>query len=237
MLERACKADCRRLAHPPRGRLALADVNEAAQEGAGGQYDRARREHAPVRESHRRDAALRENQVVRLALEHFEPLGFADRLLHRCGVKLAVSLGARPAHRRALAAVEHAELDPAVIGYAAHQAVERIDLAHQVAFAEPSDRGVARHRADGREPVGQERGAGAHARRRGCGFAARVAAADHDDVEILFHRRCSRRADVAKGRRSVKTRAPEGRVGSEPFRELPGWGDALHPTRLAAAAP
>ena len=204
MLERARQPDRGRLAHAPRGRLALADVNEAAQERAGGQYDRTRPEHASVGQPHRRDAALRENEVVRLALEHFESLGFADRLLHGCRIEFAVGLRARPAHRRALAAIEHAELDAAAIGHAAHQAVQRVDLAHQMAFAESSDRRIAGHRADGREPVGQERGAGAHACRGGRGFAARVAAADHDDVEILFHRRCSRRADVAKRSPGVK---------------------------------
>jgi len=146
---------------------------------------------------------------VMYALEHLELLCLADGFLHGCRVELAVGLGARPAHRRPLAAVEHAELDAAAIGHAAHQAVQGVDLAHQMAFAESSDRRIARHRADGREPVGQERGAGAHACRGGRGFAARVAAADHDDVEILFHRRCSRRADVAKRSPGVKVGAPK----------------------------
>ena len=72
---------------------------------------------------------------------------------------------------------------PAGIGDAAHQAVERIDLAHQMALAEPADRRIARHRADGREPLRDKRGARAHARGRGGGLAAGVAAADDDHVE------------------------------------------------------
>ena len=60
--------------------------------------------------------------------------------------------------------------------------VEGVDLAHEVALAQPADRGVAGHLADGFEPVGQQQRAGAHPRRRGRGLAAGVAAADHDHV-------------------------------------------------------
>ena len=102
------------------------------------------------------------------------------------GVELPVGLGARAAHRRTLAPIEHAELDPALVGDPAHQAVERIDLAHQMALAEPADRRVAGHRADSREPMRDQRGARAHARRRGRGLAAGVPAADHDDVERVM---------------------------------------------------
>ena len=69
-------------------------------------------------------------------------------------VELAVGLGARALHGRALGAVEQPELDAGRVGHPAHQAVERIDLAHQVALAEPADGRVAGHLADGREACG-----------------------------------------------------------------------------------
>ena len=109
--------------------------------------------------------------------------GLADRRLHRRRIELAVGLGARAPHRRALAPVEHAKLDAAGIGDAPHQSVQRIDLAHQMALAEPADRGIAGHRPDGREAVGDQRRLRAHARGGARGFAAGVAAADDDDVE------------------------------------------------------
>jgi hypothetical protein len=37
-----------------------------------------------------------------------------------------------------------------------HQAVERVDFANQVAFAETTDRWIAGHRADRVEPVSQQ---------------------------------------------------------------------------------
>ncbi len=76
--------------------------------------------------------------------------------LHGMAVELAVGLGARPAHRRALAAVQDAELDAGAIDRPAHDAVERIDLAHQMALAEAADRRVARHLADRRALVRQQ---------------------------------------------------------------------------------
>ena len=79
-----------------------------------------------------------------------------ERRLHRLAIELAVGLGARPAHGRALAAVEQAELDAGRIRDPAHQAVQRIDLAHQMALADPADRGIAGHLADGLELVRQQ---------------------------------------------------------------------------------
>ena len=77
--------------------------------------------------------------------------GRPDGLLHGGRIAGAIGLGTRPAHRRALAAIEHPELDAAAIGHAAHQAIERIDLAHQMTLAETADRRIAGHRPDGRE--------------------------------------------------------------------------------------
>ena len=105
--------------------------------------------------------------------------------LHRRGIELAVGLGARAAHRRAFAAVENPELDAALVGDPAHQAVERIDLAHQMAFAEAADGRIAGHGADGRELMGHQRGPRAHAGSRGRGFTAGMAAADNDNVELV----------------------------------------------------
>jgi len=67
-------------------------------------------------------------------------------------------------HRRALAAVQYAELDARPVDRSAHDAVERIDLAHEMGLAEPADRRVARHLAD-RRPLCGSAAAYAHRRR------------------------------------------------------------------------
>ncbi len=96
-------------------------------------------------------APLLDGQVLDGGLDDLKPRRGADRRLHGLAIELAVGLGAGPLHRRALAAVEHAELDAGRVGDPAHQAVQRVDLAHQMALAEAADGRIAGHLADGLE--------------------------------------------------------------------------------------
>src|SRR3981081_4764907 len=74
-----------------------------------------------------------------------------------------------------------------------------------MALAESADRRIAGHCPDGGEAVRHRRRARPHARRRGRGLAAGVAAADHDDVEARIHGLKSLNAGVLlKGSVSVK---------------------------------
>jgi hypothetical protein len=75
-----------------------------------------------------------------------------------------------------------------------------------MAFAEPADGRVARHCAHGRKPMRHQRGPGAHARCRGRGFAAGVAAADYDNVETEIHGTDPGEALLAERERAVKIR-------------------------------
>ena len=101
-----------------------------------------------------------------------------DRSLHGLPIELAVCLGAGTAHGRALGAVEQAELDAGLIGHPAHQPVQRIDLAHQMAFAKPADGRIAGHFADRVGAMGQQGGAGAQAGCSGRCLRPGMAAAD-----------------------------------------------------------
>ena len=163
-------------------------MDQAAQKRAGRQHHGAGRNDAAIGQPDARDALL-DDEIVHLGFDHGQIRGLADRLLHRRRIKLAVGLGARAAHRRSLAAIEHPELDAAGIGDAAHEAVERIDLAHQMALAEPADGRIARHRADGREAMGDQRRPRAHAGGRGRRLTAGVAATDNDHVEAGVHQK------------------------------------------------
>src|SRR5262249_18747255 len=113
------------------------------------------------------------------------------------------------------AAIEHAELDAGKIGDLPHKAVERVDLTHKMAFAQASDRRIARHRADGREAMSDERDLGTHARRGGGGLAAGMAAAHDDDIVPRVHR-----SGVSERRASTRPRV------ERPFPKatLPGSG-------------
>jgi hypothetical protein len=105
-------------------------------------------------------------------------------------------------------------LDAARIGHAAHEAIESIDLAHQVALAEAADRWIARHRPDGRETVCGERRSRTHARSCGRRLAAGMAAANHNHIKAGVHRRSlSKGRDLlAKLDFAVKKRWKSGRL-------------------------
>ncbi|MGY4283243.1 hypothetical protein ACVWXO_002463 [Bradyrhizobium sp. LM2.7] len=128
--------------------------------------------------------AIDHDQFVGFAFDDRETYGLANGSLHRGGVELPIGLGARSANCRTLAAVKNAELDAAGIRNPAHQTVERIDLANQMALAETANGGIAGHGADGREPMRHQSRRRAHPGRRSRSLTAGVAAADHDDVEV-----------------------------------------------------
>ncbi len=166
------------------GRPALPpEMDLAAQEGAGGQHHGARAPGAPVGRQDAADRAARvEQQVVDGSLGDREVRLPGEQRADGLAIERAVGLRPRPAHGRALAAVEDAELDAGAVDRARHQAVERIDLAHEVAAAEAADRRVAGHRADGLPLVGQQQRARADPGARGGRLAAGMAAADDDHV-------------------------------------------------------
>jgi hypothetical protein len=89
-------------------------------------------------------------------------------------------------------------MDRRRIGRAPDQAVERIDLAHQMSFAEPADRRIAAHRADCREIEAYERGARTHPRGRRRRFAAGMTAADNQDIEAVHAAPIQKRAIPVK---------------------------------------
>ena len=71
---------------------------------------------------------------------------------------------------------------PAQVGHLAHQAVERVDLADQMALAKPANGRIAGHFADGGEAVGDQCRARADPGRGSSRLAAGMAAADDDHV-------------------------------------------------------
>ena len=115
----------------------------------------AQAELSPSASATPRIRAVGDHESARLGLDHRQVRRSStiSRCI-ACAVELAVGLGARAAHRRALAAVEDAELDAGGVGGAAHQPVERVDLAHQMALAEPADGRIAGHLADRVEACG-----------------------------------------------------------------------------------
>ena len=114
-----------------------------------------------VSELDARDGAGVGRDARRFPFDDGQVRRLGDESLHGAPIELTVRLGARPLNGGTLAAVENAELNARRIGGARHHAVERVDLAHQMALAQAADRGIAGHFADRRKTMGDERGRGA----------------------------------------------------------------------------
>src|SRR6185437_12667461 len=115
--------------------------------------------------------------------------------------ELAIGLRARAADGRTLAAIEQPELDAGAVGGAADDPIERIELAHEMALREAPDRRIAGHLADCAAILRQQQGLGAEPCSSSSGFAAGMAAADHDHVPRLHW------LTLLTGCRGVKRRA------------------------------
>ena len=74
-------------------------------------------------------------------------------------------------------------MDGGAVGGARHQPVENVQLAHEMAFADPADRRVARHLPDIFGAESQQADARAAAGRSGGRLAAGMAGADDQNVE------------------------------------------------------
>jgi hypothetical protein len=133
-------------------------------------------------------AVVRQKKIRDLALDHLELACASHRLMDRLLIQLAVRLRPRPAHRRALSAVQQAELDAGFVRRQAHDTTKRVDLPHEVALAEATDRRVAGHHADSRSTTASQGPSRASTRSGAGGLHPGMATADHDHVEaLMFH--------------------------------------------------
>ena len=161
----------------------LADMDEATQERTGGQHHGTGLEGFAVSRDHGLyPTPGAEDEILDRRGAHLEIRLFADQVPHGQPVQHAVGLGTRAAHGRALADVEDPELDAGTVYGAAHETVQRVDLAHQLALGQPADGRVAGHFPDVFRVMGNQEGAGSHAGRRRRRFTPGVAAPHHDNI-------------------------------------------------------
>jgi hypothetical protein len=138
-----------------------------------------------------------DNQVVHSLLEKPEIGLIFDTPANRLAIKLAVSLGSRRPHRRTLAGIERAKLNPGLVGCRSHGATQRIHFFYQMTFADATDRGIAGHLAYRLDIMGQQQSFLAHARGSQRRLGAGVASAYYDHVEffVKMHYVCDWRVD------------------------------------------
>ncbi|MNL13510.1 hypothetical protein D3C87_1344190 [compost metagenome] len=182
-IEVSGQTDRRRLAEATGGDALLAAMDDPVEEGARRQDHGAGAKLSPLARRHADDAVAVQDQGLGGARHQGQVRRLGQLGLHGLAVQPTVNLAARAAHGGALGAVQQAELDAGHIGQTPHDAVESIDLAHQMSLAQTADGRVAAHLSDCFQLLGQQQSAGARARRGGGGLTAGVSAADDDDVE------------------------------------------------------
>jgi hypothetical protein len=171
-------------------------VDAPAQEGADGQDHGAGCDLRAIRRDDAGDAHALDDEVGDFGFPEREVRLRLQQRTHRIPVERAIRLGTRRAHRRPLARVQRAELDAGTVGGDCHRAAHGVDLSHEMALADPADRGVAAHLADRVEALCHEERARAHPRGRQGRLGAGVAAADHDDVVVIHERPLEGRHDT-----------------------------------------
>ena len=138
----------------PAGIFLLADVNEAVEESAGRQHHAAGRAMPAIAERDTRYPAVPDRAANPRRHPRRSPdPAFPPAARRRPGDRACGRPGRAARAPPPLAAVQDAELDARPVDRPAHDAVERIDLAHEMALAEPADRRIARHLADRRPLV------------------------------------------------------------------------------------
>ena len=182
-IEAIAQPNGRSLADAARRDAGLAHMDQALQERARGDDDGAAAKFPPACGDHARRCAILDDEVLHWLPDHFKIRLREDRLLHMSAIELSVRLRPRTLDSRSLGAVEHAELDARLVDHAPHQTVERIDLAHEMPFAQTADRRIAGHLADSLELMRNERRARAHAGGRSGRLAPGVPASHNNDVE------------------------------------------------------
>ena len=173
----------------PAGIWHRADMDEPAQEGPRGEHGGTASDRSAVAEDDAGDPTVAQDEILAGPRDDREIGGIRDGRLHRRRVELAVGLRAGAADGGSLAAIEKPELDAGRIRDPSHQAIEGIDLAHEVTLAEAADRGVAGHRADRPRIMRQQRGARAAPRGGGGRLDAGMTATDHDHIERMRNHR------------------------------------------------
>ena len=160
-------------------------MDDALQEGARGQnHGRRTPDAAPIVGNPGHAAVLNDEILDGCGLDR-QALALGQGRLHGGAVQAAIDLGAGPADGGALGSVQKPVLDGGLVGDAAHQTVQGVDLANEVALSEAADGRIAAHLADRLELMGEQQGARAGAPGGMGRLAASMAAADHDHIPGL----------------------------------------------------
>src|SRR5258706_1902772 len=124
-------------------------MDETIQERAGRDDERGAAKGVAVLKRKTLDAAMFDENPAGATDQPFDIRFGLELGLYPLAVDLLVGLRPRRPDCRPAAAIQQLELDSRRIDGAAHQASERIDLAHEVTLGRAANRRIARHVRDG----------------------------------------------------------------------------------------
>jgi hypothetical protein len=137
-----------------------------------------------------RERPIRIQRDIRhFAFDNGEPGLLSQERLHGEAIEVPVHLRAWTTDSRALAAVQHLEVDSSPVRRRRHHPIQGIDLPNEVTFADSANGRIAGERTDRLDPMGEQKGARPHASGRRSSLASGMATADHHDIEVtlLWH--------------------------------------------------
>jgi hypothetical protein len=126
----------------------IADVNEAVQEGAGGQHDGRGMDLAAVLQHDTGNPTCGLDQVYDLTFNNLQTFFVGQKVLYSFTIQLPVGLCARALDGGALSAIQQAKLDTRAIRGACHDPVKGVNLADKVAFPQAANSRIAGHDSD-----------------------------------------------------------------------------------------
>jgi hypothetical protein len=176
---------CSVFANTPAFKALLTTKQHPAKKSAGAQHNTPTAKLRPISQLKTRNAPAGQDQCRCLTLYKREPRLRPHLPLHRGPEQHTIGLHSRAPHSAAFGPVEHPVMDCACIRRTAQQTVERIDLAHQMALAQSTDRRVAAHRANRIEIKADKSGVRAHPRRGTSGLNPGVSTAHYDNFKLL----------------------------------------------------
>ena len=137
------------------GITGITNVNLAVEEGTYGQYHVRCEEAQSHLRNHAFDGIALFDQIDHGLLKYRQARPVFQHFANRDSIQLAIGLGTRRTHRRALAPVQNSKLDTGPVRGQRHRTAERIDFLDQVALADAADGRITGHLPEGLDAVRQ----------------------------------------------------------------------------------
>lgn len=161
------------------------EMAKTVQKSSGRQNDGSRGDHCSVSEFHSGYRSIFGDYPLHAGGNQRESeLGF-DHLPHVLRIEVFTNVRTDGLYGRPASGSNPADMGQCVIGRHAHLATDRINLASDVALCRPADAAITREISDAFKTQCDARHFSAHPGGGKCGFDARMASTNHNDVELV----------------------------------------------------